>query len=482
MHSEVYLQQTPTDATAVQQGHNIGLVQDHVAATASQTSTHHEMLTFQPKATMPPDQAPVPATRRRGHGITLLTAVDPGNIIDPTESAFGESGVEHAPTSSLSASKYAFRNRRANHSKLAYDVKYHPMDDDIQPTRAAKRRLAHGKTQSILVDTSGSSSENNEGGTDDHNAAANSTDEEEAVVQSKSRKRRRCQNWPLEPCRRSSRKTSGAKISYDMSIHPQDADLEMLKIELDSEEEDEDEDEDEDEENIANDFRSVWEQSPGYIGGEFTAELDADTTSPRPDCTTTDRDSSAATEMRSETEAPALVAVMSPSSSTIAAPPRYSVCRQEGLDVWLLEPGERYFRHDRESWVSSPSLPFHIHPEQLEDQLAADANAASPYIFDHDDKENDEANSTLEQASNVGMMSIMPASQYRRTREESHASRERLTVDGALYDFDHSRSPYGLGGNDGTHELYKPGIGGTFVNDCLRVLVSGEQLPPRADS
>lgn len=178
----------------------------------------------------------------------------------------------------------------------------------------------------------------------------------------------------------------------------------------------------------------------------------------------------------------AIVAAISPSSSTIATPPRHIVRRREGLDVWLLEPGERYFRHDRESWVPSPSLPFNIHPERLEDQLAADANAASPYNFDRDDKENDVANCTFEQASNSGMMSIMPASHYRRTTEESQASCERSLVDGALYNFNHSRSPYGLGGNDGTHELYEPDNSGTFLNACLRVLVSGEQLPRGADS
>ncbi|KAH7089166.1 hypothetical protein FB567DRAFT_326537 [Paraphoma chrysanthemicola] len=474
MHSELHLQQTPTGVIAVQQGHTTRLVRDDVAATTPQTSTSHRMLAFQPEASKPPDPAPATATRRRGHGVTLLTAVDPGNIIDLTENVVGDPGVEDALTSSLSASKYAFRNRRANHSKLAYDVKYHPMDDDIQPTRAAKRRMAHGETQSILVDASGSCSENNEEDTDEDNDAANSTDEERAVAQSKSRKRRRCENWPLEPPRRSLRKTSEAKVLYDMSIHPQDEELEMLTMELDSE------NEDEDEENVGNDSSSIFEQHPGFIGGETTAELDADTTNPRPDCTTADRSVKAATEMQSETEA--LVAAMSPSSSTAATPPRHSVRRREGLDVWLLEPGERYFRHDRESWVPSPSLPFSIHPERLEDQLAADANAASPYNFDHDDKENDVANCTSEQASNLGMMSIMPASQYKRTREESQASCERSMVDGALYDIDHSRSPYGLGGNDGTHEPYEPGIGGTFLNDCLRVLVSGEQLPRGADS
>lgn len=221
----------------------------------------------------------------------------------------GDPDVEDALTSSLSASKYSFRNRRANRSKLVYDVKYHPMDDDIQPTRAAKRRLAHGETQSILVDSSGSCSENNEEGTDDDNAAANSTDEEEATVQPKSRKRRRCHNSPLEPSRRSLRKTPETKVLYNMSIHPQDEELEMLTMELDSENDDS-ENEDQDVEDVANDFTSISEQHPDSIGGESTAEPDMDSASLRPDCTTDDRGVRAATEMQSGTEAPGTFSII----------------------------------------------------------------------------------------------------------------------------------------------------------------------------
>tara|TARA_R110002003_G_scaffold595_14_gene20815 strand:- start:762 stop:1439 length:678 start_codon:yes stop_codon:yes gene_type:complete len=172
----------------------------------------------------------------------------------------------------------------------------------------------------------------------------------------------------------------------------------------------------------------------------------------------------------------AIVTETSPLSTRVATPPLHGTRRKEGLDVWLLEPGDRYFPHDRDSWIPSANSPFQIYTECLEDQLATEAKAASPFNFEHDDKENDTTNSAVEETTIMGAMSILPSTQYRRTSEDRHASRERLMVDGALYDFEHSLSPYGLGGNDGTHEQSERSPSNESVSDILTIVDSSKQL------
>jgi hypothetical protein len=144
------------------------------------------------------------------------------------------------------------------------------------------------------------------------------------------------------------------------------------------------------------------------------------------------------------------------------------VRRKEGLDVWKLTPGERYFPHDRNAWPSASGLSFEIYSDRLEDQLAAEAKAASPLEFEHDDKENDFTADADPETSTTASATVMPASHYRRTSGENEALQNTLLVGHALYDgFDTYPSPYGLGG-DGTLE-------------CMRLLASEEQLPRAPD-
>lgn len=122
------------------------------------------------------------------------------------------------PTSTISVSSYDLRNR--TQSKLVYDVKYHPMDDTIRPSQAAKRRTAHGEVPILdsddasdaftLTDTAASIGESSD---------TRSEDDEEAPRQSKQTKLR---PLPAEGTRRSTRKVSNQKTSYNMDIHPQD--------------------------------------------------------------------------------------------------------------------------------------------------------------------------------------------------------------------------------------------------------------------
>ena len=139
-----------------------------------------------------------------------------------------EHAVDTPPTSSMPPSSYSLRNRRATQGKLVYDVKYHPMDDSIRPSQAAKRRSAHGEIQLISDDESDAD--------EPFSVHAESDDEEEGLEEEikektrpakKGRKRARCRSTSPEPTRRSSRQTTKPKISYNMQVHPQDRDLEV---------------------------------------------------------------------------------------------------------------------------------------------------------------------------------------------------------------------------------------------------------------
>jgi hypothetical protein len=168
--------------------------------------------------------------------------------------------------------------------------------------------------------------------------------------------------------------------------------------------------------------------------------------------------------------------------SCVATPQPYGVRRKEGLDVWMLKPGERYFRYDRDSWPIVQGLPFEIYTERLEDQLAAEASAASPFNYEQDDKENDIVNTGSEEMhSSTEGISVLPLAQHERGRDESVVSPRRILVVGALYD-NHLGSPYGLGGHDGVHEQDDPGTGSVSTMEAMRILASSNKLPHISDT
>jgi hypothetical protein len=170
--------------------------------------------------------------------VTRLTAIDPKNIIGFSDE--GErSRPDTPPTSSAPPSSYSLRNRNSKQSSLKYDVKYHPLDEAIRPSQAAKRRSAHGEAiQPLLSDDSdeANSSPADLSGDSDEEEESEEVVEKKPEPVSKGKKRTRRPSAPLEPTRRSSRRTADTKVSYDMSVHPQDRDL----IVLSSDEEEED--------------------------------------------------------------------------------------------------------------------------------------------------------------------------------------------------------------------------------------------------
>jgi hypothetical protein len=158
--------------------------------------------------------------------------------------------------------------------------------------------------------------------------------------------------------------------------------------------------------------------------------------------------------------------------SSVATPPPYGIRRKEGLDVWHMQPGERNFHHDRDTWPMSLGQPFQIFDEKLEDQLAREAMAASPLNYEHDDKENEGNTADLEPLPDMYEgISVMPASQYRQSNEDRQLSQHRALMSEALYD-DPPPSSYGLDGTHGTREDQS----GAFT-ECLDILLSGGHLP-----
>ena len=120
----------------------------------------------------------------------------------------------------------ARRSARAK-STLIYDQKYHPMDDFIRPSQAAKRRSLHG--EGLLLDdrSEGDTSEESASDAESMNSDQES-DDDDSQPPARGRKRKRSLSRSPEPTRRSSRRMTTPKVSYNMSIHPQDSDLRRI--------------------------------------------------------------------------------------------------------------------------------------------------------------------------------------------------------------------------------------------------------------
>jgi hypothetical protein len=99
------------------------------------------------------------------------------------------------------------------------------MDDSIRPSQAAMRRSAHGEEQLIPSDDSSEASPVIDTEADEL-SGEESEAEEERKPAANSRKRSHTQSGTrtrsYKVVRRSSRKISEPKVSYNMDIHPQD--------------------------------------------------------------------------------------------------------------------------------------------------------------------------------------------------------------------------------------------------------------------
>ena len=124
-------------------------------------------------------------------------------------------------------------------------------------------------------------------------------------------------------------------------------------------------------------------------------------------------------------------------------------------------------------------LPFCIFTERIEDQLDAEAEAASPLHYEDDDKENDIVNPELvPRPSPLEGISIMPASYYRRSPGLPTLPAHGSIASNAFYVHPQFEgSPYGLGWSDGAHDLDNSDTHNCPVPDYVRILASSENLP-----
>ena len=176
----------------------------------------------------------VPPTYGKHQHVTILpSGIDLHNVIDPEsllnfvsreDEELLLQRTQSAPTSFAPSSSYTLRNRGVKQSKLVYDVKYHPIDDSIRPSLAAKRRSVHG--EQLLSDDSLYEP------VDAEIVSPMQLDDDTEIwnVPKKAttgKKRKRTLGQESEPTRRSSRKTSCSKTAYNMNVHPQDEDLKI---------------------------------------------------------------------------------------------------------------------------------------------------------------------------------------------------------------------------------------------------------------
>lgn len=166
-----------------------------------------------------------------------------------------------------------------------------------------------------------------------------------------------------------------------------------------------------------------------------------------------------------------------PPSSFLDVPPPYGIRKMEPMDIWNMGAGQRYFRHDFDSWPDSLGQPFMIHVDSIEDHLAEEALAASPLKFDHDDKENDHHNQDVEEQTNpTHSMSIMPVSTYRRTSDDERVDQHEAALNSVLLD-DNIPGSRILDHNDhGVIEEHSGYVEESTRVDAMQILTSGESL------
>lgn len=149
-----------------------------------------------------------------------------------------------------------------------------------------------------------------------------------------------------------------------------------------------------------------------------------------------------------------------------------------------LHPDLNYLMGQQDSWPEVKGVPFPIYAERMEDQLSAEAEAASPLRYENDDKENDVINPELEPDPNpLDSISIMPASHYQQSSGSHAIPTRRPMASNAFYlQPVFEASPYGLAWSDDPHEMYITNMQNCPTVDFMRILASSENLPRGPDT
>jgi hypothetical protein len=355
-------------------------------------------------------------------------------------------GKETPQASYLLVSAYNTRARTHRYSKseLCYDQvgnessiwfvitnviqRYHPMDEYMQPKRAAKVRVSRGENMVTSDDESVTS------GFKENNHAKSDSEDDELNIRAKRRK-----ILPSQEIRRSSRLVN-RDVLYDIKIHPQDVEIKMLEAsearvskhdhsrnhpdDVSADEGSGNESDDEQEIEIgdgANDINHIIRDAHGIDSKDSLS-----TSHKLSPLSSTARDRSLASD---------------------------SGTRCKKLQLYPIDLGRFSFPRPNESSGSGPS--FHIHTESLYAQLHAENLARPPVNFDHDDKENNVTNPDLEPTPDPhDSIHVHTASEYRRHAE--HEGDSDITpneFEELIESFD-QRPPSYMPDTDGTVDNY----------------------------
>ncbi|KAF1966087.1 hypothetical protein BU23DRAFT_574341 [Bimuria novae-zelandiae CBS 107.79] len=317
----------------------------------------------------------------------LLHELDLGNIV-PSE--------DNIPASSVPISFYNTRGSTRSTRTLLYDQKYHPMDEYLRPSQAAKRRAEHGIDDEEDTDSVG------------FHDQADGESETDVEEQPQTKKRKKLDKLATRrSTRRSSRKVN-RNVLYNAKVHPQDSQLGQLSDSTVSQ--------------VNEDYKVVFTASS--VAADEIDEVVAITSSPVDDNSdeVISRASSVAARevdrrvIRNTNEDYTDFVVSSPSRSTplstisVGNPghrldlpddsrmidrgnnsPLSSV-EQTPFEIYK-EPLHEQFAKEATARDSNDlshleQTPFEIYEEPLEVQLAKESTAAEAIDYDHDDKEN----------------------------------------------------------------------------------------------
>jgi hypothetical protein len=362
----------------------------------------------------------------------------------------------------------------------------------IRPSHAAKRRSIHGEEcpseDELSVSSFGGSDASTDSGVEKASSAV------KAKPTKKGPKRVKFDIKLPEPTRRSSRQKSQPRVSYNAQIHPQEDLLELAFAEDEtakpssarkrrrSSDRSDGEDEQSDDDSSARGLR----QQSGCItinsDGMLLEKIDYQ--SFRFACCSfagCNHNYLSDTCKKILTKLPDTVPESpDPFRSSSPSSPIETIASDQSPTIFKQPQGNQHFLRNRDSLPETRGEHFELWVDNFNDQLAHDANAASPLKYDHDDKENDASNPDLEPEPDVNSgVSVMPLSLHRSSVGGHRVSGGTSMAQEALYSHDESvTTPYGLGAS-ATYSMVNNGP--QFHPDYMRILASSEHLP-RDDS
>lgn len=144
-----------------------------------------------------------------------------------------------------------------------------------------------------------------------------------------------------------------------------------------------------------------------------------------------------------------------------------------------LKPDSGCLSANQDPWPAVKGLPFLIFTERIEDRLSAEAEAASPFYYEDDDKENDVTKPELTPRPNpLDGISITPASHYRHLPGLYTIPDHSPVASHSFYvQPEFEVSSYGLGWSDGAHDTHISGNVDCHTPDYIQILASVEHLP-----